>query len=144
MPEIQAAQVCLFYLFDVAETFDLDALPGLIGGASVRARFAPKPAAPAYIQYDRPPVSFDGDAVGVPGIEGFRIRLRAYDYGVLSVGLSRPFEGSWADFVALGQKVIDNPELEQRAEQLCRTVLARLRPALTGSRERFLFQDHVV
>ena len=60
MSEIQSAQIVLFYLFDVAETIDLQAIPGLIGGPTVAARLAPKPATPAYVQYDKPPISFEG------------------------------------------------------------------------------------
>src|SRR5947207_447236 len=57
MSEIRSAQIVLFYLFDVAETIDLQAIPALIGGPAVAARLAPKPATPAYVQYDKPPQS---------------------------------------------------------------------------------------
>ena len=63
---------------------------------------------PPYVQYEKPPLSFDGDLVGVGEIEGFKIRFRLYDYGVLSLALSRPFSGSWADLVSLGQTHIEN------------------------------------
>jgi len=144
MAEIRAAQIVLFYLFDVAETIDLSAVPGLIGGPATAARLAPKPATPAYVQYEKPPLSFDGDAVGVGELDGFRVRVRVYDYGVISLALSRDFAGSWAELVGVGQNLIESPELEQRAEEACRTIADRLRRALKGYRRAWLDEDYLV
>ena len=66
MPQIRDAQLVAFYLFDVAETIDLASIPALVAGPSSRARLTPKPATPAYVQYDTPPLSFDGEAVDAP------------------------------------------------------------------------------
>jgi hypothetical protein len=144
MPEIRAAQIVLFYLFDVAETGDLQAIPGIIGGPTVAARLAPKPATPAYVQYEKPPLSFDGEVVGLGELDGFRVRVRVYDYGVISLALVRSFAGSWSELVAVGQDLIESPELEQRAEQACRAIVARLRPALKGYRDALLSEDYLV
>ena len=53
-------QLVAFYLFYVAETVDLSLVPGLLGTAGQPARLAPKPSTPAYVQYKKPPLSFDG------------------------------------------------------------------------------------
>src|SRR5437867_6302520 len=144
MPEIRSAQIVLFYLFDVAETIDLTAIPGLVGGPAVPARLAPKPATPAYVQYDKPPLSFEGEAVGIAELEGFRLRVRVYDYGVISLALLRSFAGSWSELVGVGQDLIESPELEQRADQACRTIATRLHLALNGYRDAFLSEDYLV
>ena len=135
MAAFRAGQIVAFYLFDVAETIDLPAIPALVGGPAVAARLAPKPATPAYVQYDKPPISFDGSAVGMPELDGFQVRLRAYDYGVISLMLSRGFSGSWGELVGVGQNLIESPELEQHSEQVCRAIADRLRSALNGYRE---------
>ena len=96
MNEIRAAQIVLFYLFDVAETIELQPIAGLIGGPTVAARLSPKQATPAYVQYDNPPVSFDGEAVGIVDADGFHPRFRVYDYGMISVALTRPFRARGA------------------------------------------------
>lgn len=144
MSEIRAAQVALFYLFDIAETIDLQSVHDLIGRSAVAARLAPKQTTPAYVQYEKPPLSFDGDTVGVGDVEGFRPRFRVYDYGIVSVALTRPFSGAWSDLVSLGQTLIENDALEQRAEGLCRSMADRLRPALKGYREEYLSEDYLV
>lgn len=144
MSEIEAGQVVLFYLFDVAETADLQALPGLVGGPAVPARLAPKPSTPPYVQYDKPPVAFDGEAMGMGEVDGFRVRVRVYDYGVVSVGLIRPFQGAWHELVALSETFVENPDLEAHAERLCRVVTDRLGPALRGLRSSYLTEDYLV
>jgi hypothetical protein len=142
--DIQSAQITAFYLFDIAETIDLAVVPRVIGGPTVAARLAPKPATPAYVQYGKPPLSFEGETVGVSEVDGFRVRFRVYDYGVVSVALTRPFSGGWSELIMLGQTLIENDELESRAEQLCRTIADTLKPALNGYREQLLSEDYVV
>lgn len=144
MPDIRAGQITAFYLFDVAEAVDLAALPGLIGGEPVPARLVPKPAMPAYVQYQTPPLSFDGDAVGVGDIEGFKVRFRVYDYGVISVAMTVPFSGRWVDLIAIGHRVLENAVLDARAETACQQLAERLRPALTSPRHSQLSEDYVV
>ena len=144
MDQIRSAHVVLYYLFDVAETIDLQPIADLIGEPAVAVRLAPKQATPAYVQYDNPPLSFDGEAVGIVDPGGFHARFRVYDYGVISVALTRPFKGEWSELVALGQTLIENDDLEQRAEGLCRTIAERLGPALKDYREKYLAEDYLV
>src|SRR5688572_2338160 len=144
MPDIRLGQIFAFYLFDVAETVDLAAVPALIGGPTVAARLAPKSATPAYVQYEKPPVSFDGELIGVADVAGFHPRFRIYDYGVISLALSRPFSGDWNDLVTLGQELIESDQLELLAEQHCRDVVERLRSALADVRSEFLSEDYLV
>jgi hypothetical protein len=144
MAGIASGQIVAFYLFDVAETIDLGAIPALVGGPAVAARLAPKPATPAYVQYDKPPISFDGSAVGIPALDEFRVRFRAYDYGVVSLALSKDFTCDWPELLGVGQSLIEDPELERRAEAVCRELLVRLQPAIVGARERLLSEDYLV
>jgi hypothetical protein len=144
MPEIRDARIYAFYLFDVCETAHLSKVPALIGGPTTLARLAPKSATPAYVQYDKPPLSFDGDLIGITDFGGFRPRFRVYDYGVISIALARPFSGSWKELVTLGQDLIENEELGRLAEKACHEVVARLRPALDGPRTELLSEDYLV
>jgi hypothetical protein len=143
-PGVQTGQIVAYYLFDVCETFDLHAIPNLIGGQATPARLAPKPATPAYVQYERPPLSFDGDLVGAGELKGFRVRFRVFEYGVVSVALRRLFSGPWSELLALGQTLTENEELESGAEELVRRTTARLRPALMGHRDKYLSEDYLV
>jgi hypothetical protein len=115
-----------------------------VGGPAIPARLAPKSATPSYVQYDKPPLSFGGELVGVGELEGFQTRFRAYDYGVVSLALSRPFAGSWTELVTAAQVLIESAELEEAAEAACRRAIDRLQPALSGLRHRFLSEDYLV
>ena len=140
--EIRSGQIVLFYLFDVADTIDLQVISRTIGGTTA-AKLAPKQATPAYIQYDKPPLSFEGEVVGLDEVDGFKPRVRLYDYGVVSIALARPFCGSWSDLVGLGQTLIESDEFEQRAEAMCRTIVERTKPALAGLRSKFVQEDYL-
>ena len=143
MDEIRAGQIVLFYLFDVSDTIDLPQISRMIGGTTA-ARLQPKQPTPAYIQYDKPPLSFEGDVVGLDDVDGFRPRVRLYEYGVVSIALARPFSGMWSDLVGLGQTLIENDDFEQRAEAMCRTIVERTKPALVGLRAKFIQEDYLV
>jgi hypothetical protein len=143
-PAITSGQLVAFYLFDIAETVNLQAIPALVGGQAVAARLVPKASMPAYVRYDNPPLSFDGDLIGASRIDGFRTRVRLYDYGVISLALTREFSGDWSELVAAGQALIESDELERHAERLCRGVVTRLQPALAGLRDEYLTEDYLV
>ena len=141
--DIRGGQIALFYLFDVSDTIDLQVISRLIGGATA-AKLLPKQATPPYIQYDKPPLSFDGEIVGLDEVDGFKPRVRLYDYGVVSIALTRPFCGPWSDLVGLGQTLIESDDFEQRAEAMCRTIVERTKPALIGLRATFVTEDYLV
>jgi hypothetical protein len=145
MPPIQSGLVTAFYLFDVAEAIDLKAVPGLLPDQTSAARLAPKPVTPSYIQYQEPPpLLVDGEAVQQPQLDGFRVRIKLFEYGVVSLALTRPFAGAWDDLVAAGQQFVGSDALEKRAGQLCDRIVERLRPALGEPRSRFLSEDYIV
>lgn len=142
--EITAATLNVLYLFDVAEQFELAALQPAIGGGAAAARFMPKSAAPSYLQYTTPPVVVDGEAVGLADVQGFRARLKFFDYGVLSLALTRPFRGDWSELIALAQTYIENDALERDAERACRGLVERFATAMTAGRAEWLSEDYIV
>jgi hypothetical protein len=144
MSDIRSAQILALYLFDVADSIDLSAIPGLIGGDAAPARLAPKPARPPYVQYQQAPISFDGTRVDMGELGGFHARFRVYDYGVISLSLNRRFEGSWVELIALGQGAMESEALELEAWQACRRLLERLSPAIKSPRDSSLFEDYVI
>jgi hypothetical protein len=80
-----------FYLFDVAQAIDLAALERLLGPQAASATLTDKSAGPPRVRYFVPPIVVDGAVLGAGTIDGFTVRVKAYDYGVLSFMLSRPF-----------------------------------------------------
>ena len=144
MPAIGSASLTAFYLFDVADQIDMSTLRTAIGGGAASARLVPKSSAPSYFQYSTPPVVVEGEALGLPQIDGFRARLKFFDYGVVSLALSRPFAGDWPELIELSQKYLENEALESRAEAVCRDVCTRLGGALSAARATSLSEDYLV
>jgi hypothetical protein len=138
-----SGQVTAFFLFDVAEGVNLAAVRELLGASVESPRLTVKPAVPAYVQYQDPPVQVDGDVLGAQAPDGLQARAKVYDYGVISLSLSRAFQGSWADLHLLAQRTT-SAALEAHAERLCRHAVERLRPALQSAHETSLSEDYFV
>jgi hypothetical protein len=145
MSAIQSGLITAFYLFDIAEEIDLARVPACVRTATTPARLAPKPVTPAYLQYQAPaPLVLDGEAVGATEIEGFRVRIKLFEYGVVSVALSRAFSGSWNDLLATGQRLVGTDGIEREAAAVCRRVVDTLAPALDQPHPGTLAEDYIV
>ena len=126
--------IVALYLFDVAEATDLEAAASAIS-SSVRATFAPKPATPAYVKYQQPPLLFEGAGVDIPSIDGFRVGFKVFDYGIISLRLTREFHGTWPELADASDRLVENEALERQAEQACPRVADRLTPGRTPRRQ---------
>ena len=140
---IVSGSITVFHLFEVGDSIALGSIANHVG-ATVPARFSSKPPAPAYVQYREAPVVIDGDSIGVGRTGAYDVRLKAFDYGVVSVALTRPVPGSWEELMAEALTLHDNPELARAAEAACRQCLARIGPAVERMRDDLLSEDYVV
>ena len=101
MPAILAGHVTAFFLYAWPRVNDLSAVAALIGGAT-DVRLTPKTTTPSYVQYKQPPLTIDGGAIGLPEAIGFGVRFKLFDYGVMSVALSRALPGTWPGWSIAG------------------------------------------
>ena len=136
-------RVHAFYLFDVAHSIDLGKIREIFGPTAATARLLDKAPGPPRVRYLQPPVVVDGEALALPGYDGFSARVKFFDYGVISLMLSRAFSGTWTEFVRLGQELIESEPLESHAGDACARLVARATPALTGLRATFLDEDYL-
>lgn len=143
MAGVLSGQVTAFFLFDVAEGVDLAAVRALLGASTQSPRLAVKPAVPAYVQYQDPPVQADADALTLQVRDGAQARFKIYDYGVISLSLTRAFRGTWPELHAVAQATA-SAALEREAERLCRQAADRLRTALQDPRDTLLSEDYYV
>ena len=144
MAQITAGSITAFFLFDVAEGFDLSLLQRDIGAGAAEARFVPKSGAPSYFQYTVPPLVVDGATLGVPSVDGFSARLKFFDYGVVSLALTRPFSGDWSELVGLAQRYVENEALERQAEAAVRAAVQKLGTSMAAFRSDWLSEDYLV
>ncbi len=143
MDLIRNGRIFALYLFDVGEAIDLRTAAERLG-TSARARLEPKAQAPAYLQDQQPPLLLDGAMVDQPTVDGFHAVFRVFDYGVISLRLSKPFSGSWSELSSAAETVVENEALERQAEQACRVVAGRLGNALIKPRATLLSEDYVI
>jgi len=140
--EIAAATITAFYLYDVAEQIDLTVLRATLRTGAA-AKLQPAAITPSYLQYQTPPLVVEGDQVGIADLDGFTARLKFFDYGVVSLALTRPFRGSWAELVATSQNYIENEALESRAEAAVRGLVERSSGAMTRARGSYVSEDYL-
>ena len=93
--------------------------------------------------YQTPPLVIDGDLAGMPAIDGFQARLKFFDYGVVSLALTRPFQGSWSDLITVSQIYIENEALEAQAEASVRAIVGRAAAAMVKVRDRYVAEDYL-
>jgi hypothetical protein len=135
----------VFHLFEVAETIDLRALRDRFGPSARLATLTDKTPGPSRLRYIEPPVILDGGLFDIPEIAGFALRVKFYDYGVVSLGLTRPFSGAWADLVAAGQGLAEDDRHGALAEDAARSIAGRTSAALRmRARAGFLSEDYLV
>jgi hypothetical protein len=138
---IRAGHITAFYLFDIAEEIDLAAVPRLLETHAVPARLAPKPQTPASVQYQQPPLVVDGEALGLPALRGCRPRFKVFDYGVISLALTLPVSGTWADLHSATQKLAG---LEEQAQEWGKQIFEKLKPCLVRGHPPELSEDYTV
>ncbi len=144
MAGIRSGFVTALYLFDVAEAIDLGAVKRLLGAQASVATLDDKSAGPSRMRYIEPPVVAGGESLGCKQLDGFNVRVKFYDYGVVSLTLTRTFAGSWTELVTLGQTLIESEPLEQHAAEACQQIVTKIDGALRGRRAAFLDEDYLI
>jgi hypothetical protein len=136
------AHVTGFFLFEVADGIDLAAVGAQLGTSAARA--SSRPATPTEVQYQQPPLTIEPSAIGLSSGSGFQVRFKAFDYGVISVGLTQPLPESWDAILDAGLRWQDDPTLEPEAARVCQALLSRIGDTLTRRRPQFLTEDYFV
>jgi hypothetical protein len=140
---VLSGHITAFFLYDVAEAIDLAGMQRTLG-AGVASPLARKPTTPPYVQYRQPPIIIDGHVINMGEVDGFTVRFKAFDYGVMSVAMTRPLAGSWDEWVSWGRECYENAALPRAAERLARTLVSRIAPTITRLRPDFLTEDYLV
>ena len=127
------------FLFDVCDEIHLDQLRSILGARRLGEGI--KHAAAEQLVFERPPVVEDAQ---FPGESQARVRIKYYDYGVISVLFEFPFAGEWTDLIALSCRWISGTDLPSRAEQIAKEKVARALPALAKPYKNWLNEDYFI
>jgi hypothetical protein len=128
LPAIAQGSFRALFVYDVADTIDLERLRTVRGAGVARAPLQlRREASSEFIQYPVAPL-----IVRLADLEEPRATVRAklFDFGVVSLRITVPFAGTWDDFGALTRRLRRDPALEAQARAALDDVLAEIAGAL--------------
>jgi len=138
------------FIYDVAEAIRLEVLSSLSSGTTAKLPASPPSATPAsasappYFRFERPPHAENLESCALPSGELAEAKAKYYDYGVASIEMQIAFECDWPALVPQAVRWSSAPELENRATELLRSALKRIRPALFKPVESWLREDYSI
>ncbi|MBV8530310.1 MAG: hypothetical protein JO104_03260 [Candidatus Eremiobacteraeota bacterium] len=142
MLEIAVGAARAYYMFDVADTIDLVKMSALGGETRAPAALPLRRHAPPYLQFPVPPL-----VASLPDAEfdGLRcsVRLKFYDYGVISVRLAFSAQGAWKDLVALVERARIDARIMRFAEATVASICDEYAHAL-DERHPPLVEDYMI
>jgi len=119
--------VLVLIQLDVCEEIRLDVLRNIFGARKAEASLK---KAPAYVQYQRPPVEETLDPLVLDSGERLAGEIKYYDYGVVSLEFSLPFAGDWDTLIQLSCRWTSDTTFEKLASRIVQQKLERAAPAL--------------
>jgi hypothetical protein len=131
-------------LYDIAEEFDFDELRKLLGAEAPARSPGFRLPAPGYVRFERSPVLEACEPIRFATGESANVRLRYFDYGVVSLEIEMHFETDWPGLIALSNRWIDAGEVEQRGLKRVRESLKRVRSALRKPYEQWLDEAYYI
>src|SRR5437773_2200647 len=137
-PSLRGSAVGLF-LFDVCEEMKLDEVRSILGARRLGEGL--KHAAAEQLFFERPPVVEDAQ---LPDDTKAQVRVKYYDYGLVSILFEFPFTGFWPDLISLSSKWISGTDLPSRAEAIAKEKVARIKPALVKPYSTWLNEDYFI
>jgi hypothetical protein len=81
--------------------------------AAASPKFAAKPATPAYVKYQQPPLIFEGSAVDVAHARRVPRQFKLFDYGIISLRLTGT-SGTWSELAGISTGLVENEALGGR------------------------------
>ena len=139
---VLSGTVLVLIQFDVCEELRLDRLRNREGTVQQQPRL--KPATPAYVRYERPPVVEPLEALQLDSGERLEGEIKYYDYGVVSVVFQLPFSGNWDNLVHLASRWVWDIDFASRAEPLVKARLNQCTDAMIRPYARWLSEDYFI
>ncbi len=130
-------------LYDVAEAIDIAILRSEIGEAEPSRQPSFRHPTPEYVRFQGPPVIERIENLTFAG-QHFDARLKYFQFGVISLELRMTFDADWPELIQLSNRWVAAPEIEQRAGEIVRQRIMRVRPALVRPYTDLLSEDYCI
>lgn len=142
MLQIGGGALRVYQLFDVADTIDLARLGTLPGETRAPAALPLWRPSPPYLQFPVPPLIANLPETDVDGLRA-SVRVKFYDYGVVSLRLSFEATGSWNDLIHLAERARTDSHIARFAEATVERICDEYAGAL-DRRHRPLMEDYLI
>jgi hypothetical protein len=142
MLEIAGGAVRAYYLFDVADMIDLAKMSALGGETRAPAALPLRRQAPPYLQFPVPPLVANLPEAEFDGLQ-CTVRVKFYDYGVISLRLTFQAAGSWNELIALTERGRSDERIARFAESTVARICDEYAHAL-DKRHPPLVEDYLI
>jgi len=141
--DIVTGSIRAYYLFDVADTIDLATLRTIEGEGLAPADIPLRPhASSAYLRLEVPPL-----VARLPDAElgdlRCSVRVKLFDYGVISLRLSFDASGDWERMAALSERLRNDDVVAAYAQRITTRICEELGEALDDPHD-ILMEDYQV
>jgi hypothetical protein len=134
----------ILFLYDVAESIDLEKLRDLLGSRGGSAEHAFPRRTPEYVRFEQAPVVEPGEVVDVRGGVKAACPVKYYAFGVIVIQVEVPFETNWKSLVEQCAQWMDAPNVEPLMREMVRQRLDQIRPAVIKPTEVSLHESYLV
>lgn len=140
----------VYFAFLAASRVDLERAQAIVRTRPTeRSRFQRDRRAPAYLDFDPPPLQVTLPCEPVPvGADRFvtvpQVDVTVFDFGAFSVDYRIPFEHALEDLATLSSALYDHAGLLAAARARVDELADVLGPALAGERDRDVYDQYVV
>jgi hypothetical protein len=140
--EIAGGAVRAYYLFDVADTIDLEKIGALGGETRAPAALPLRRQASPYLQFPAPPLVANLPESDFDGLR-CSLRIKLYDYGVVSLRLTFPVVGTWNDLSILTERARTDERIARFAESTVMRICDEYAHAF-DERHTALIEDYLI
>jgi hypothetical protein len=139
-----SGSLLIIFLYNFAEAIRLDDLRRALGSPPPEREPRFQQPAPEYVRFVTPPVMEQMAPFALDGGTEVSGRIAYYEYGIVTIQLEIPFEGGWAEIIALAARWMNSAELEQRAAAVVREHVARAGKAIVSPFAEQLSEDYYI
>ncbi len=134
----------LLFLYDVAESIDLDKLRNLLGPQSGAAEHGFPRRTPGYVRFEHAPIVERAEFITVcPGVKA-ACPVKYYGFGAIVIQVEVPFECDWKSLVEQSARWMEAPDVELVVRELARRRMDRIQSTVTRPTGNWLSESYLV
>lgn len=137
-PDVEKAWFHAYFMYDIAESIDVNGLLAAGDNGFQRVQLQLRTGSiPKHLRFPVGPIAANLPEISINGVEA-KVRVKIYAYGVVSLRLSFPFQGSWFDYAKFTREMRQSEEVSETACKLLEDISQDIQATKGGVRERVM------